>query len=118
MSKIVFTKNNEPAYLKDILIKPGNDRTSRSTNDKTLLLIIRNNLITYDDRAFDHFGAFTWNSLPMSIRVLENTSAFKRELKAYIFEYLGSVVRGLRRPQILSMQTPLSTAVSIAERRC
>ena len=78
-------KNDEPAYLKELLIKPGNDRTTRSTNDRTLLLIPRKKLITYGDRAFDHFGPFTWNSLPMSIRVLDNTSAFKRELKTHLF---------------------------------
>ena len=37
-------KNNEPAYLKELYIKPGNDITTRSTNDKTLLLIPRKSI--------------------------------------------------------------------------
>ena len=77
--------NNEPAYLRELLIKHDNKRTTRSSNDITLLSIPRKNLITYGDRSFEYSGPSIWNSIPMSIRDQTSTPIFKRDLKTYLF---------------------------------
>ena len=73
-------KTNEPAYLRELLIKPHGIRNTRSSNDETLLFIPRKNLITYGDRSFEHYGPLTWNSIPRSIRETANTLIFKCDL--------------------------------------
>ena len=78
-------KTNEPAYLRELLIKPHGIRNTRSSNDETLLFIPRKNLITYGDRSFEHYGPLTWNSIPRRIREIVSTSIFKRELKTHLF---------------------------------
>ena len=78
-------KNKEPAYLKELLNKPPNVRINRSASDDTLLLVPRTKLVSYGDRSFAYFGPFTWNNLPLSLRNIECTSTFKRELKTYLF---------------------------------
>ena len=78
-------KTNEPAYLRELLIKPHNTRNTRSSNDDTLLFVPRKNLITYGDRSFEHVGPLTWNSIPRSIRETVSTPIFKRDLKTHLF---------------------------------
>jgi hypothetical protein len=79
-------KNDEPRYLRELLIKPFNTRNTHSSNDSTLLLIPRTKLITYGDRSFAHFGPFIWNSIPRNIREETSTMIFKRELKTFLFD--------------------------------
>jgi hypothetical protein len=78
-------KNNEPAYLRELLIKPKNVRNTRSSSDESLLFVPRKQLITYGDRSFEYFGPFTWNNIPRFIREISSTPIFKRELKTYLF---------------------------------
>ena len=78
-------KTNEPAYLRELLIKPHNSRNTRSSNDRTLLFVPRKNLITYGDRSFEHFAPLTWNSIPKRIRETDSTPIFKRDLKTHLF---------------------------------
>ena len=81
--KILIT--NEPAYLRELLIKHDNKRTTRSSNDITLLSIPRKKLITYGDRSFEYSGPFIWNSIPMCIGDQASIPIFKRDLKTYLF---------------------------------
>ena len=82
---IIFKKNNEPAYLKELLIKPNNVRNTRSASDDTLLSVPRTQLVSYGDRSFAYFGPFTWNSLPRSLRESDSSATFKRGLKTHLF---------------------------------
>ena len=78
-------KNNEPAYLRELLIRPQNVRNTRSSSDETLLFVPRKQLITYGDRSFEYFGPLTWNNIPRLLRDISSTPIFKRELKTYLF---------------------------------
>ena len=78
-------KNNEPAYLRELLIRPQNVRNTRSSSDETLLFVPRKQLITYGDRSFEYFGPLTWNNIPRLLRDISSTPVFKRELKTYLF---------------------------------
>ena len=79
-------KTNEPAYLRELLIKPEYSRNTRSSDDETLLFVPRKKLITYGDRSFEYIGPSTWNNIPRNIREQTSTDTFKRDLKTYLFK--------------------------------
>ena len=43
-------------------------------------------LVTVGDRAFSSYAPRLWNTLPLDIRTLDSTDAFKSGLKPYLFK--------------------------------
>ncbi len=59
-------------------------RQSRSAS-LNLLYVPKTKCVTFGDRAFSVYAPRLWNTLPLSIRVVENVDAFKSEIKTYLF---------------------------------
>ena len=75
-----------PQYLKDLLsFKTVTGRTTRSTDDKTLLKTPVLKLKTFAARSFSASSPECWNPLPKHIREIEQFDQFKLKLKSYLF---------------------------------
>ena len=51
-----------------------------------LLDLPRTQRKTFQDRSFSIAATVAWNSLPSSIRVIDNLDSFKKSLKTYMFK--------------------------------
>ena len=79
-----------PAYLSDLLQVYVPSRTLRSSADTRLFRVPKFRRVQHGHRAFSHSAATTWNSLPFAIRHISTFSAFKAELKTFLFrKYFG-----------------------------
>ena len=74
-------------YLTNVLVS-----VFQGSNSQELLNIPRSRTKTYGDRAFSVAGPRQWNELPLDIRTISDVNAFKRNLKTYLFRYLGKHV--------------------------
>ena len=75
--------NSAPSYKKDLVTSYAPSRTLRS-NHQCLLQIPRCNG-NYGERAFSVAAPKLWNSLPVTLRQLENYCDFKVKLKTLLF---------------------------------
>ena len=78
--------NKSPSYRKTLLIPVSslNGRSSlRSASDNKFA--IPSSRLRIRDRAFSIAGPRAWNSLPSSLRHIENTLIFKKKIKAFLF---------------------------------
>ena len=74
-----------PVYLKDCIATHVPSREGlRSSRDVTRLSIPKSSR-RIGDGSFSVFGATLWNTLPNTIRSSPTISAFKRNLKTYLF---------------------------------
>ena len=76
---------NAPPYIKELIHRVPFRRTLRSASDTTILIKPRKKLITYGERSFEYAGTAVWNTLPKSLRELENITTFKKALKTHLF---------------------------------
>ena len=71
------TKGINPAYMNDMFI----DKQSKyNLRDESRLLQPKFNTKRYGYRSFKYFGSKIWNSLPTSIKNLDDLDMFKRDL--------------------------------------
>ena len=80
-----LSHNTMPPYLSDLLHPYQPPRTLRSL-DTSLLSVPRLCLETFGRRSFSVFGPTVWNSLPLSLRITQCFSTFKKKLKTRLFE--------------------------------
>jgi hypothetical protein len=73
-----------PVYLRGLLTLYCPQRALRSA-DKLLLQEPRSRSVTYGDRAFACAAPRLWNKLPSSLRASSDVSAFKKDLKTFLF---------------------------------
>ena len=73
-----------PVYLASLLHRHSPRRTLRSGGG-LLLDVPRVNLERYGRRAFACAGPTLWNSLPLELRVIQNTRQFGKLLKTFLF---------------------------------
>ena len=74
----------KPLYINEMLKPKLSTRTLRSTDDRYLLSSDRCRLSRTLNGAFVYSAPLNWNQLPLSIRMLSNHDAFKRNVKKYI----------------------------------
>ena len=74
-----------PGYLADVTPRYVPRRQLRS-EDLHLINVPSSRTKSFGDRAFSYSSAVLWNSLPLSIRSIQNLSTFKRKLKSYFFK--------------------------------
>ena len=82
-------KTNEPAYLRDLLknYQSQSNATLRASDDPHLLITPRLGKHSYYGcRAFSYAGPSLFNQLPRKIKDANNTPAFKKMLKTYMFK--------------------------------
>ena len=77
--------NDGPSYLSDLLKFYISSRQLRSSSDFRLLRIPSFRLKSFGQRKFSHQASVQWNSLPISLRHSNSTSAFKSALKTHLF---------------------------------
>ena len=77
--------NDGPSYLSDLLKFYMSSRQLRSSSDFRLLRIPSFRLKSFGQRKFSHQASVQWNSLPISHRHSNSTSAFKSALKTPLF---------------------------------
>ena len=79
-----------PSYLSELLQLYNPSRSPRSSSDTHMLKLQRFNLKTHGFRTFSHFGPHIWSNLPQDIRHSATPSAFKSQLKTFLFsEYFS-----------------------------
>ena len=74
----------KPLYINEMLKPKISTRTLRSTDDRYLLSSDRCRLSRTLNGAFVYSAPLNWNQLPLSIRMISNHDAFKRNVKKYI----------------------------------
>ena len=77
--------NLAPDYLSIMIRKPNRARTTRASQDETLLAVPPTKLKTFADRSFSVAGPKLWNQLPLNLRTLSTLDAFKAALKTFLF---------------------------------
>ena len=80
---INMLKDNQPAYLADLLVRPKFSKYPRSTNSNRFV-VLRIKTDT-GSRAFSTSGPALWNDLPVSIRNIETIRTFRKLLKSLAF---------------------------------
>lgn len=73
-----------PVYIKSMFVPYRSERTLRSSAD-TLKLAEPVTKLQYGNMAFSNCAARHWNKLPIHIRSSDTLSAFKKQLKTYMF---------------------------------
>ena len=74
-----------PTYLKNLLKFKNSTSYSLRSNDNLELQVPRTCCKSFGDRAFSHAGPSLWNELPSHLRNITDVTAFKRELKTFLF---------------------------------
>ena len=77
--------NNSPSYLSDLLKFYIPSRRLRSSSDSRLLRIPSVRLKSFGRRKFSYQTSVLRNSIPISLRHSNSTSAFKSALKMHLF---------------------------------
>ena len=75
-----------PAYISNMLHFKQHKRDTRSSSDVLLLDPPTTNFITWGDRAFAFNAVKQWNILPLELRSSQTLSAFKKDLKTFLFK--------------------------------
>ena len=83
-----FFEGTLPDYLSSSLQTPHPARSLRSGQERLLLLPPISNIRTksFGERSFSYQAPAIWNSLPSSIRNATSLTAFKSNLKTYLFK--------------------------------
>ena len=74
-----------PEYLKELLCHRTFKRQSRLANQEHRLEVPHTSKKTFAARCFSVKGPQLWNSLPNSLRAIQELEHLKRELKTYLF---------------------------------
>ena len=77
-------RTNQPSYLRQLLIDYEPPRCLRSSTQGFLRVDCSRSVI--GSRAFKHSATNAWNSLPDSIRTINNFIDFKTKLKTHLFK--------------------------------
>ena len=80
-----FFMETSPSYLSALLQKYTPSRSLRSSADTRLLRPKKYNRKTHGYRSFSCYAPSFWNSLPQAVRHSSTPSAFKQNLKTYLF---------------------------------
>ena len=88
-------KDNRPAYLAALLIRPKSSKYLRSTNSNRFVVPrIKTKTVS---RAFSISGPALWNALPVPVRNTETIFTLRKLLKSHLFDLAfhpsSSVVR-------------------------
>ena len=75
-------KENQPAYLADLLVRPKCSKYLRSTNSNRFVVP----RIKTGSRAFSISGPVLWNALPVPIRNAKTILTFRKLLKSHLFD--------------------------------
>ena len=77
-------KENQPAYLADLLVRPKCSKYLRSTNSNRFVVpCIKTKT---GSRAFSISGPSLWNALPVPIRNAKTILTFRKLLKSHLFD--------------------------------
>ena len=80
-------KENQPAYLADLLVRPKCSKYLRSTNSNRFVVPRINMIKTKTgSRAFSISGPALWNALPVPIRNAKTILTFRKLLKFHLFD--------------------------------
>ena len=77
-------KENQPAYLADLLVRTKCSKYLRSTN--TNRFVVPRIKTKTGSRAFSISGPALWNALPVPIRNTETILTFRKLLKSHLFD--------------------------------
>ena len=77
--------NQVPTYLQSMLQRQTITRTTRPSQDQTLVAVPRTTKKIFADRSFSVVGPTLWNQLPKELRILESLDA-KSKLKTFLFD--------------------------------
>ena len=77
-----------PAYLNELIIprQQSHYHNLRINNDEHLLHLPNRLRYAKMKSAFSYIAPFTWNSLPHTVRSIQNLKQFKSALKTYLYE--------------------------------
>ena len=82
-------RGTSPLYLQDLLQRDVSAYSLRSA-DKFQLKIARTNT-KVAERSFRVSGPKWWNALPTDLQQISNESAFRRQLKTFLFRKFYSI---------------------------
>ena len=77
-------KENQPAYLADLLIRPKCSKSLRSTNSNRF--VVPRIKTKTGSRAFSISGPALWNALPVPIRNAKTILTLRKLLKSHLFD--------------------------------
>ena len=77
-------KENQPAYLADLLVRPKCPKCLRSTNSNRF--VVPRIKTKTGSRAFSISGPALWNALPVPIRNAKTILTFRKLLKSHLFD--------------------------------
>ena len=77
-------KENQPAYLADLLVRPKCSKYLRSTNSNRF--VVPRIKTKTGSRAFSISGPALWNALPVPIRNAKTILTFRKLLKSHLFD--------------------------------
>ena len=78
-------KENQPAYLADLLVRPKCSKYLRSTNSNRFV-VPRIYKTKTGSRAVSISGPALWNALPVPIRNAKTILTFRELLKSHLFD--------------------------------
>ena len=79
-------KENQPAYLADLLVRPKCSKYLRSTNSNIFFVFVPRIKTKTGSRAFSISGPALWNALPVQIRNAKTILTFRKLLKSHLFD--------------------------------
>ena len=77
-------KDNQPAYLADLLVRPECSKYLRSTNSNKF--VVPRMKTKTGSRAFSISGPALWTALPVPIRNAKTILTFRKLLKSHLFD--------------------------------
>ena len=83
-----------PPYMSELVRIQQSQQSARSATVRRLVQP-RSATKTYGDRAFSIIGPRTWNTLPASLRDINDLTSFKKSLKTFLFAEAYSYYRWL-----------------------
>jgi hypothetical protein len=81
-----FFSESCPSYLTELLSVYSPSRQLRSSADMRILSVPKTRTKTYGERSLSFCAPKQWNSLPLHIRNIRTTHAFKTALKTHLFK--------------------------------
>ena len=82
-----------PSYMSELVHIQQSQQSARSATVRRRLVQPRSATKTYGDRAFCIMGPRTWNTLPASLRGINDLTSFKKFLKMFLFAEAYSYYR-------------------------
>ena len=74
-----------PSYLSELIVPYVSSREGLRSSNKNLLKIPKSKLVSCGDKSFTVAAPKLWNSLPLELRSMSSVTAFKSNLKTYLF---------------------------------